>query len=392
MAAVVGVVAHLRVFVALDVACIVASSPLWTVASVRMLRIHSGRLSLSVDLVDGLTALLVLGLPWMLVLAEPLAGADELLFAVPFAVATVLAPAGLYLALVELARVPAGERVPHGIGLALGAAFTVSITMQLAQVVARVDLPLPGFIGLHWWSWRWCVAVPLWATAEAAGAVAPGRAGDEGRRPSPMPAVAAVALPLLGAYVWVTRAERPWGVPAFVVVVLAVVVLNAVRHTAMAREARRLQAGLADAAEERGRLLAAMLRALEDDRHRTATELHTQAVGSLTTLGTIIQTAAVTLPPGHGHRRDRDDRRPPGRPRPTGPRSCASSWWPCGRRPSATAPPRPRPSRPGSARPRRPGAGARRCGPTPPSLVRGRAGAGGDRGTSTRACAWTGRR
>ena len=297
VAAVVGVVAHLRVFVALDVAFIVASSPLWTVASVRMLRIHSGRLSLSVDLVDGVTALLVLGLPWMLVLAEPLAGADELLFAVPFAVATVLAPAGLYLALVELARVPAGERVPHGIGLALGAAFTVSITMQLAQVVARVDLPLPAFIGLHQLVMALTVAVPLWASAEVAGAVTARGAADEGRRPSPMPAVAAVALPLLGAYVWVTRDERAWGVPAFVVVVLAVVALDAVRHTAMAREARRLQAGLAEAAEERGRLLAAMLRALEDDRHRTATELHTQAVGSLTTLGTIIQTAAVTLPP-----------------------------------------------------------------------------------------------
>jgi two-component system, NarL family, sensor histidine kinase UhpB len=70
-----------------------------------------------------------------------------------------------------------------------------------------------------------------------------------------------------------------------------------VRHAALTREARRLQAGLADAAEERGRLLAAMLRALEDDRHRTASELHAQAVGSLTTLGTIIQTAAVALPP-----------------------------------------------------------------------------------------------
>ena len=297
VAAIVGVVADLRVFVALDVACIVASTPLWMVASVRMLRIQSGRLSLSVDLVDGLTALLVLGLPWMLVLAEPLAGADELLFAVPFAVVTVLAPAGLYLALIELARVPAGERVPHGVGLALGAAFTVSITMQLAQVVARVDLPLPAFVGLHLVVMALTAAVPLWASAEAAGATTPRRVGDEGRRPSPMPSVAAVVLPLLGAYVWVTRHERPWGVPAFVAVVLAVVALDAVRHTAMAREARRLQAGLADAAEERGRLLAAMLRALEDDRHRTATELHTQAVGSLTTLGTIIQTAAVTLPP-----------------------------------------------------------------------------------------------
>lgn len=301
LAAVVGVVGHMRAFVALDAALMAASSPLWAVATVRMLRIHAGRLSVSIDLVDGLTALLVLGAPWLLVVAEPLARADELLFAVPFAVVTVLAPAGLYLAFVELSRVPATERVPHGIGLALGTAFTVSITMQLAQVVANVDLPLPAFIGLHCLVMGLVLASSLWATGGAAASEAAAgevsRPGADARHTSPMPAVAAVALPALGAYVFATRAERPWGVAFFVVIVLLVVVLNAVRHAALAREARRLQAGLADAAEERGRLLAAMLRALEDDRHRTASELHAQAVGSLTTLGTIIQTAAVTLPP-----------------------------------------------------------------------------------------------
>jgi two-component system, NarL family, sensor histidine kinase UhpB len=300
LAAVVGVVAHMRVFVALDVALMVASTPLWALATVRMLRIHAGRLSVSIDLVDGLTALLVLGAPWLLVVAEPLARADELLFAIPFVAATVLAPAGLYLAFVDLSRVPAIGRVPHGIGLALGAAFTVSITMQLAHAVASIDLPLPAFIGLHCLVMALVLAASLWATG-GAGASAPAphafRPRADARHTSPMPAFAAAVLPLLGAYVFATRGERPWGVPFFVMIVLLVVVLNAVRHAALAREARRLQARLADAAEERGRLLAAMLRALEDDRHRTASELHAQAVGSLTTLGTIIQTAAVTLPP-----------------------------------------------------------------------------------------------
>jgi signal transduction histidine kinase len=297
VSAVIGVVGDMRAFVALDVAFMVAAGPFWTVATLRMLRLLAGRLSVSIDLVDGLTALLVLGAPWLLVLAEPLANADEKLFAVPFAVITLVAPASLYLTLVELWRVPAGQRVPHALGLALGAAFTVSCTMQLAHVAAKVDLPPPAFVGLHALVMGLVMAVPLWAAGEEAGPVPLRPPEADARHLGPMPAVAAVALPLLAAYVFVTRDEHPEGVPFLVVVTLAVVVLNAVRHAALAREARRLHDGLAEASAERGRLLADMLRALEDDRHRTATELHTQAVGSLTTLGTIIQTAAVTLPP-----------------------------------------------------------------------------------------------
>jgi signal transduction histidine kinase len=296
VAAIVGVVGHMRAFVVLDGALLLASCPLWAVATLRMLRLHAGRLSMSIDVVDGLTALLVLGVPWLLVVAEPLTRADELIFAVPFAAVTVLAPAGLYLAFVELSRVPRGDRAPQAIGLALGTAFTVSITMQLAQVVANVDLPLAAFIGLHCLVLGLALAVPLWAPTES-GSVTARLARPATRHSGPMPAVAAVVLPVLGAYAFAARGHRPWGVPFVGVVVLLVVVLNAVRHAALTHEARRLQAGLAEAAEERGRLLAAMLRALEDDRHRTATELHAQAVGSLTTLGTIIQTAAVTLPP-----------------------------------------------------------------------------------------------
>jgi signal transduction histidine kinase len=297
LSAIVGVVADSRAFVALDVAFMVAAAPFWTVATFRMLRLLAGRLSISIDLVDGLMALLVLGAPWLLVLAEPMGEADERLFAIPFAVVTVVAPAGLYLAFVELYRVPAGQRAPHAIGLALGAAFTVSVTLQLANVVTEVDLPAPVFVALHVLVMGLVMEVPLWAASADAVPVTPRPPEQESRHAGPMPAVAAVVLPLLAAYVFATRDDRPWGVPFLVVIVLGVVALNAVRHTAMARETRRLHAGLAAASEERGRLLAAMLRALEEDRHRTATELHSQAVGSLTTLGTIIQTAAVTLPP-----------------------------------------------------------------------------------------------
>ncbi len=64
----------------------------------------------------------------------------------------------------------------------------------------------------------------------------------------------------------------------------------------LTRETRRLAGELAQMAEERRGLLADMVRALDDDRRRIVSELHAQAVGSLSTLGTVVQTMCVSLP------------------------------------------------------------------------------------------------
>jgi signal transduction histidine kinase len=111
-----------------------------------------------------------------------------------------------------------------------------------------------------------------------------------------MPYIAAGTLPLLGVWVFATRDDHPWAVWFLLVVTVVVVLVNAVRYTAMNRETRRLYAGIAQMAEERRALLARLLRVMESDHHRTATELHSQAVGSLATRGTLVQMAHVALP------------------------------------------------------------------------------------------------
>jgi signal transduction histidine kinase len=280
----------------LDMALLVAGVPVWISATLLMLRYQAGRRSVSVDLVDALSALAVLGTPGVLLVAAPLAETDKLGFALPFAVAAVSAPVTVYLAVLNLARIPRGERVAHGIGVALGAATGVNLTMQLARVLGGLTLPLRAFVVVHVANMGLLLLTPLWAHRRACGGLAVLPDHRQVRRANPMPYLGAVGLPLLGVFVFLTRDDRPWGVWFFVAVVLAVVVLNAVRYTAMIRETRRLYAGIARLSEERRRLLTRMLRGLEDDRHRTATELHSQAVGSLATLGTLVQLARVALP------------------------------------------------------------------------------------------------
>jgi signal transduction histidine kinase len=297
LAAIGAVVLASPLLLVVDMVLLVAAVPFWVSATLLMLRAQAGRRDASVDIVDATMALVVLGAPGVLLLAEPMLETTDVVFAGPFALFLLLTPAGLYGACLNVARVPRGERVTQGLGLALAGAFVISVALQLAHVLSDLQLPLPVFVGFHVANLSLVMALPLWAHRVTAGGLGRLPVDRQMRRSNPMPAVSAVVLPVLAAYVFAARGDDPWAGGYLAIVLLAVIVLNALRHTMLSREAQRLSAELARMAEERRQLLASMVRALEDDRRRTVTELHTQAVGSLSTLGTVVQTACVSLPP-----------------------------------------------------------------------------------------------
>lgn len=278
-------------------ALIAIALPIWGWASLLMLRSKSGRRAVSVDIADSAIALVVLTAPGAYFFVEPLLRASDVWVAIPFAAAVAMTPAGIYLALVNFARIPRGQRETQGIAVTMAAVASVNIAMQVAQILRDFTLPIPPLIALQSINMALLMALPLWAhrgAPEGLDRLAP---EHQVRRNNPMPYIGAVILPALAVYALANRDEQPWG-PAFVIaVLLTVALLNAVRYTLMQRETHRLYAELSAVAQQRKELVANMVRALEDDRHRMAAELHEQAVESFTTLGTLIQTAYVTLPP-----------------------------------------------------------------------------------------------
>lgn len=296
IAAVLAVVTEVEAFLLVDMALLVAALPIWVSATILMARAQAGRRSVSVDLFDAVSALLVLGAPGVLLVAEPLVHAEQPAFAVPFVTVAITAPASVYLSFVNLFRIPRGERAAQGIGAVCAAVTGGNLTLQVARVLGGLTLPLRVFVAVHVLNMGLMMVIPVWAHRRPTGRLALLPEHRQVRQIDTMPYVGAVALPLMGLYVFLTRHERPWGVWFFLVVVLAVVSLNAVRYAAMSRETRRLYAGIARMAEERRQLLDRLLRGLEDDRHRTAAELHSQVVGSLATLSTVAQMAHVALP------------------------------------------------------------------------------------------------
>lgn len=279
-----------------DFALMVAAVPFWAAAGREALSISAGRLDPAVDVVDSLTAIVVLGAPGLLALAEPLLANAELAVALPLAFFLVIGPAGLYGAVLGVARVPHRERVAHGLGVALVGSFCASVALQLVRLSGSADLPLAAYIAAHVTNLALVAVLPLWTHRAVSGGLHRLPVEAQVRRRNPMPVLSAAVLPALAVYVLGWRRNDAWAVTALVGVMLAVVVLNAVRHAMLTRETRRLAGELAHMAEERRRLLADMVRALDDDRRRIVSELHSQAVGSLSTLGTVVQTACVSLP------------------------------------------------------------------------------------------------
>lgn len=297
LAAIGAVVFESSVLLVADMVLMLAAVPFWVSASLLMLEEQAGRRDASVDVVDGAMAIVVLGAPGVLLFAGPMLETSELVFAGPFALFLLLTPASLYGSCLNVARSPRGERVTQGLGVALVGAFLVNVALQLAHVLGNLDLPIPVFTGFHALNMALVMALPLWAHRVTSGGLGRLPVERQLRRSNPMPAVSAVVLPGLAVYVLTARADDPWVVGYLAVVLLLVIVLNALRHSMLSREAQRLSSELAQMAEERRQLLASMVRALEEDRRRTVSELHTQAVGSLSTLGTVVQTACVSLPP-----------------------------------------------------------------------------------------------
>ncbi len=296
LAAIGAVVFESSVLLVVDMVLLLAAVPFWVSAWLFMLEAQAGRRDASVDVVDGAMAIVVLGAPGVLLLAGPMLETTELMFAGPFALFLLLTPASLYGSCLNVARSPRGERVTQGLGVALAGAFVVNVAMQLAHVLGNLDLPIPVFVGFHALNMALVMALPLWAHRVTSGGLGRLPVEHQLRRSNPMPAISAVVLPVLAIYVLTARADDAWVVGYLAAVLLMVIVLNALRHSMLSREAQRLSSELAEMAEERRQLLASMVRALEEDRRRTVSELHTQAVGSLSTLGTVVQTACVSLP------------------------------------------------------------------------------------------------
>lgn len=247
-----------------------------------LMRRRSGRLRVSIDVLEGITAVVALGAPFVVLAGPGLADAEAPWFAHPAALSVPFVVYGSYWALLLLIRL--GNR--RGafelilVGLLLSGAGNAVV--QTAQGISGFALPAPPLIALHAVCMSMYLLIPLHVPlliGPGLDAVPP-QSQVRGSRLAAVSMLAGLALLLAGTVAVADR--QPWAVPFSLAAVSVLLVLAVVRQIAAVGENRRLYRQVEEAADERRRLVAELLERAVHERRRFAGQLYEQALAAYT--------------------------------------------------------------------------------------------------------------
>ncbi len=268
----------------------VAATVAYSVALIRSMRQHSGARAVIVDVLEA--AMCTVGI---VALAVPVAfdkvvHSDAAWFTVPSALIGVCLVSSLCWAMLLFRRLDGPSRAPEAIGVVVALLCIADAVAQTTQGVSGFALPAAPLFVLQALCMGLLMMTPLHEPKVAASGLdrLPPHAQVRGAGLGSV-----VVIALLGALVVETVAvggSVPWAGTFLVVVVLVEVVLLAARYQLAAQETHRLYGRIAEAAEERRRLLTEMVQSVDHDRHRTAARLHEQATSAYVAFASYLRT------------------------------------------------------------------------------------------------------
>jgi len=109
-------------------------------------------------------------------------------------------------------------------------------------------------------------------------------------------AVTLAALPPIFVLALLRREEQAWALPFLCVTVMVLLALAMIRQLLAFNESRHLYHLVAEGADERRRLLGEIMRSVDEDRHRFASQLHEQAISSYVAFASMTQSVRSADP------------------------------------------------------------------------------------------------
>ena len=290
-------VGDVRVTPVLGLIAVTPCVALFGAAGIAMMRARSGSRTLWIDAIETqiVVTLVLFGL--LLVVGDRIWTAGDTWFTVPTAVVAVSVTAGLVWTVIMYARVPHASRELEALGLVLSVTSTVNAWAMLAQSVRGFDLPSGPLLFLQAVTMGLLLLVPLYVPRSAPAGLERLPPHAQVRHGRVVVGITAAALPVLFALAQWREADLSWAPEAFTVVLATLVVLALVRQLLGSVETRRLYRLVTEAADERRRLLAEVMRSVDEDRHRVASQLHDQAIFSFVAFESMTRTASDG-PPG----------------------------------------------------------------------------------------------
>ena len=290
-------VGDVRVTPVLGLIAVTPCVALFGAAGIAMMRARSGSRTLWIDAIETqiVVTLVLFGL--LLVVGDRIWTAGDTWFTVPTAVVAVSVTAGLVWTVIMYARVPHASRELEALGLVLSVTSTVNAWAMLAQSVRGFDLPSGPLLFLQAVTMGLLLLVPLYVPRSAPAGLERlprmRRCATAGSwSASPRPRCRCCSRWRSGARPTCRGPPRPsrWcSRPS-----------SCSRSSASCSarsRARRLYRLVTEAADERRRLLAEVMRSVDEDRHRVASQLHDQAIFSFVAFESMTRTASDG-PPG----------------------------------------------------------------------------------------------
>jgi len=247
-----------------------------------LMRRRSGRLRLSIDVMEAAAATVALGAPFVVLAAPAIADAEARWFALSAAASVPFVTWGVYCGLLLLVRLGRRHGTFEACICALVLSGGVNAVLQTAQGVTGFGLPAPPLIALHAVCMSMYLLIPLnvpLIIRPGLGELPPQSQVRGGRMAAFFVLIGLVAL--LVSTVAVAD-EHPWTVPFSLAAVSVLLLLALLRQTAAGGETRRLYRQVEEASDQRRRLVAQLLERAEHERRHFADQLYEQALAAYT--------------------------------------------------------------------------------------------------------------
>ncbi len=269
----------------------------WSVAIGGLVQDKSGNRAITIDILDLLIGIVTVEAPLLFVVIPGLARAKDPWFSLPSVIAAVAMAAVAGGSAMLVARLPADDRRNEWLGLTAAVVGSANSWLQVGQGITGFRLAGAPVIAVHALSMALLMLLPVNARRKIPAGLDRLSPQAQVRGSSGIPILVGIGVPATIVEAVTLRFTHPWIVPLCLGALGALVLLATTRHVFTVAETRRLHQQLERVAGERGLLLANLVRAVEDDRHRMAAQLHDLAVGSLATLGSMMQASYGSLPP-----------------------------------------------------------------------------------------------
>jgi signal transduction histidine kinase len=257
-----------------------------------MIRNRSGRRRLSVDVVECHMTLILIAAIVVQLWGERIVTADAAWFTVPAALAAVAMVSGLYWATAMFVRLGPERRAAEWFGLALAVLGAANGVAQLAQGLSGFTLPGAPLLALQAACMSLLLLLPLYVPAGVALGLDRLPPQAQVRSGGLALGLMLVGVPVLLVSTVMVQDRQAWATTFALAAMGVLLVLAALRQFVGVRETSHLYAQVAEASEERRRLLTRVIRRIEDDRHVVAAQLHEQAMSAYATFVSFIQATA----------------------------------------------------------------------------------------------------